>query len=46
MSKNNKFVRMHQISHLNLEHKIGLKQMMNEEVHTILVLELNLKQQC
>ena len=37
---------MHQINHLNLEQKIGLKEAMNQEQHIILVPKLNLKQHC
>ena len=37
---------MHQINHLNLEQKIGLKQMMNQEEGILLVVILNLKLQC
>ena len=34
------------INHLNLEQKIGLKCMMNQEEHTMPIVTLNLKQQC
>ena len=34
---------MHQINHLNLEQEIGLKQMMKQRVHTLLINKLNLK---
>ena len=33
------------INHLNLEHKIGLKQMMNHEECIMLIVTLNLKLQ-
>ena len=36
---------MHQINHLNLEQKIGLKEMINKENIT-LIAKLNLKVQC
>ena len=34
------------MNHLNLEQKIGLKEMMNQEEHTMLIAKLNLKLQC
>ena len=37
---------MHQINNLNLEQKIGLKEMMNQQKHTILIVKLNLKLKC
>ena len=37
---------MHQINPLNLEQKIKLKLMMNQEEHTILIATSNLKLQC
>ena len=36
----------HQINHLNLEQKIGLKQIMNQEEGILLVVILSLKLQC
>ena len=35
----------HQINHLNLEQKIGLKQMMNQEEHALVIDKLILKRQ-
>ena len=35
-----------QISLLNLEQRIGLKQMMNQEEHIMLIVRSNLKPQC
>ena len=37
---------IHQINHLNLEQKIGLKQMMIHGERTIKIATLNLKLQC
>ena len=37
---------MHQINPLNLEQKIGLKYMMNQEEQTMLIAKTNLKLQC
>ena len=37
---------MHQINHLNLEQKIGWKQMISQKEHTMLIAESNLKLQC
>ena len=36
---------MHQINHLNLKQKIGLKYIINQEEHSLLLAKLNLKQQ-
>ena len=37
---------MHEIKPLSLEQKIGLKQMMNQEEHTMLIVRLNLNLLC
>ena len=37
---------VHQINPLNLEQKFGLKKMMNQEEHTILIAKSNLKLEC
>ena len=37
---------MDQINPLNLKQRIGLKQMMNQEEHTMLIAKSNLKLQC
>ena len=36
----------HQINHLNLEQKTELKDMMNQEEHTMLIVKLSSKLQC
>ena len=37
---------MHQINPLNLKGKVGLKYMMNQEEHRMLIAKSNLKLQC
>ena len=38
--------KLNQINHLNLEQKTGLKQMINQEEHIMLIVKLSLKLQC